>query len=113
MLFRFDYICSVKKTFNNTGVCLPELHYMMDTSARMRRVWAMVEGGAYFVISRPRQYGKTTTLHALHRMLNADEGYLPVLLNFQGVDGSALETDAAFAQMVAGQMGKQVFAVWV
>jgi hypothetical protein len=94
----------MKKHFNSTGVCLPELHYMMDSSAKMRRVQAMVEGGAYFVISRPRQYGKTTMLHALLRALDADNRYVPVLLNFQGVDGSALDTDAAFAQMVAGQM---------
>jgi len=92
----------MKKTFNTTGVCVPEWHYMMDTSAKMRRVRAMVEGGAYFVISRPRQYGKTTTLHALLRTLSED--YLPVLLNFQGIDGSALETDAAFAQVVASQL---------
>lgn len=94
----------MKKTFNATGVCLPEWHYMMDTSAKMRRVLAMVEGGDYFVISRPRQYGKTTTLHALLRTLG--EGYLPVLLSFQGIDSSALETDAAFAQMVGAQLAR-------
>lgn len=94
----------MKKEFNNTGVCLPELHYMMDTSAKMAKVLAMAKGGAYFVISRPRQHGKTTTLHTLLRALKADGAYLPILLNFQGADSGALTSDAAFARMVAGEI---------
>ena len=29
----------------------------------------MIEQGDYFVINRPRQYGKTTTIYMLNRLL--------------------------------------------
>ncbi|WP_448519252.1 hypothetical protein [Rhodoflexus sp.] len=42
---------------------------MMDDSRRFRSIMAMVEYGNYFVINRPRQYGKTTMLFALMKHL--------------------------------------------
>ena len=52
----------MKKRFNITGACHPGEHYMADTSAKFARIVEMVEQGEDFTITRPRQYGKTTTL---------------------------------------------------
>jgi hypothetical protein len=30
----FDYLCTMKKRFNVTGVCIPGQHYVADTSAK-------------------------------------------------------------------------------
>jgi len=94
----------MKKTFNITGVCYPQLHYMMDNSKKIDSVMALVEGGAYFIINRPRQYGKTTTLHFLTDRLQEAEAYLPIALNFQGIDGSWHESDSSFAARFVNQL---------
>jgi hypothetical protein len=63
------------KKINITGTCYPALHYMADTSAKLKAIMAMVEAGEYFTINRPRQYGKTTMLTALAEALLARGGY--------------------------------------
>jgi hypothetical protein len=60
----------MKKRFNITGVCIPERHYMADISQKITGIMNMIEQGDYFVINRPRQYGKTTTLFRLEQELN-------------------------------------------
>ncbi len=51
------------KKFNTTGVCIPALHYMVDTSDVLNQiVEEYIENGEYFTINRARQFGKTTTL---------------------------------------------------
>ena len=93
-----------KKKFNITGVCYPHLHYMMDNSQKMREVMAMVEAGEYFIINRPRQYGKTTTLYFLNEQLSQLADYFPVRMNFQGIDKKWHQSDEAFAQMFFKQL---------
>lgn len=55
----------MSKRFNTTGVCVPEKHYMVDISDKIAEIMKMVERGDYFVINRPRQYGKTTSIYML------------------------------------------------
>ena len=57
------------KVFNTTAVCIPEKHYMVDITERLNQIKALVDEGKYFTINRARQYGKTTTLLALKKML--------------------------------------------
>ena len=94
----------MKKQFNTTGTCFPEFHYMMDNSKKIEQVLSLIEGGSYFTINRPRQYGKTTTLNALFRQLRASEAYLPILFSLQGVDRKWHESDEAFAKMFIDQL---------
>lgn len=94
----------MKKKFNITGVCYPSMHYMMDTSQKMKEIMAMVEGGEYFIINRPRQYGKTTALYLLGEELRKLEDYLPIEMNFQGIDEQWHQSDQAFAQMFVNQL---------
>ena len=56
-----------KKTFNITGTCIPNRHYMIPPDRKIGQIMRMVEKGEYFTINRPRQYGKTTTLQHLPR----------------------------------------------
>lgn len=45
-------------------------HYMVDISSKLDVVEKMVDKGEYFVINRPRQYGKTTIIYSLSKRLN-------------------------------------------
>ena len=69
------------RIFNVSADCKPELHYMADISEKLRQIKAMVDEGQYFTINRARQYGKTTTLNALERILEDD--YVVIHLDFQ------------------------------
>jgi hypothetical protein len=94
----------MKKDFNITGTCYSEKHYMMDDSRRFGEIMEFVERGKYFVINRPRQYGKTTMLVALRRELQKQEGYLPIFMNFQGLDSAVYASDIAFGQYFYGEL---------
>ncbi len=86
------------KRFNDTGLCIPERHYMADTSAKLAAILEMVEDGAYFVINRPRQYGKTTMIHHLFLALKNRRDYLAIQLSFEGIGDSVFEEEAVFCQ---------------
>lgn len=69
------------RVFNTTGICEPQKHYMVSLGQRLAQFKALVDEGKYFTINRARQYGKTTTLHALSDFLNQD--YFVVSMDFQ------------------------------
>jgi inhibitor of KinA sporulation pathway (predicted exonuclease) len=101
----------MKKEFNTTGNCFEKEHYMMDDSRRFNSIFELVERGKYFVINRPRQYGKTTMLFALLKYLHKSEEYLPVKMDFQSLSSEAHESEAFFSR----QFWKDLIAVveWV
>jgi len=74
------------KRFNITGTCIPEENYMVDTSIKIDAIMQMIAKKEYFVINRPRQYGKTTTLFLLMRRLLSSDEYLPIKISFEGYD---------------------------
>lgn len=84
------------KEFNTTGLCIPEKHYMVDISDRLAEIKRMVDAGKYFCINRARQYGKTTTLAALKKVLT--DSYSVISLDFQGIGQSGFETEEKFVQ---------------
>ena len=67
------------KRFNTTAVCIPSKHYMVDISDKVAEIKKMVDDGKYFTINRARQYGKTTTLSALHGVLENDAYVAPII----------------------------------
>jgi hypothetical protein len=75
----------MKKQFNITGVCIPEKHYMVDISGKTAKIFDMIERGDYFVINRPRQYGKTTTIDMLDRLLKTSTEYFSIAISFEGI----------------------------
>ncbi len=90
----------MERSFNITGACNPQEHYMVNLDSRLSEIKKMVDAGKYFVINRGRQYGKTTTLKALKKYLSED--YIIISMDFQIQMSSAKFQDeksfsAAFA----------------
>ena len=84
------------RKFNVTGLCVPDTHYMADTSEKIAQIIQFVERREYFSINRGRQYGKTTTLFLLEEQLS--EKYTVISISFEGVGDSMFETEAGFCQ---------------
>lgn len=73
------------RRFQTTGICVPELHYMVDISNAVEQiVREYIEKGEYFTINRARQFGKTTTMEQLYVRLNRDYVMLPI--SFEAAD---------------------------
>lgn len=90
------------KTFNVTGSCNPQRHYMVDTESRFKAVEKMIDSGAYFTINRARQYGKTTMLNMIWRKLS--NSYLIIDSSFEGVGDSPFESEKSFAHLFVSLM---------
>jgi len=71
------------KAFNILAICVPEKHYMVDTTNKLNQIMQMIDEGNYFTINRPRQYGKTTTISLLWRKLLNSEEYIPIFSSFE------------------------------
>lgn len=69
---------------------------MADISKQISQIRKMVDGGEYFAINRARQYGKTTTLTALEKVLKED--YLVISLDFQDLGNASFQDEATFSQ---------------
>ena len=96
------------KKFNITGTCIPSRHYMADTSAKLKRVMALIEDGEYFTINRPRQYGKTTTLFLLNKLLNEQPEYSVIRMSFEGTGDEAFEDEQAFCALFLSLLANAV-----
>ena len=90
------------KTFNVTGSCNPQRHYMVDTESRFKAIEKMIDSGAYFTINRARQYGKTTMLNMIWRKL--PNSYLIIDSSFEGVGDSPFESEKSFAHLFVSLM---------
>lgn len=64
----------------------------------------LVERGKYFTISRPRQYGKTTTLYLLEKSLK--DKYLLISTSFEGVGETKFETEENLCSTVFYTLSK-------
>ena len=84
------------KVFNTTAVCIPEKHYMVDLSERVKEIKKMVDAGKYFTINRARQYGKTTTLSALDLALSPQ--YDVINIDFQDITDADFENENEFTK---------------
>ena len=73
------------KEFHVTGTCIPDKHYMVNTSEKIQKIITdYIQVGSYFTINRARQYGKTTTLYLLETALKND--YIVLSLSFESAD---------------------------
>ena len=90
------------KTFNISGTCYPEEHYMVDLESRLVQIKALVDNGKYFVINRGRQYGKTTTLWALEEYLHQE--YLVLSLDFQRMSTASFQDEYTFSNAFAAEI---------
>ena len=85
------------RRFNVTGLCVPDKHYMADTSEKIKAIMQMVEQGDYFSINQARQYGKTTTLSLLDTALSALD-YTVINISFESTSDDMDQTEAGFCQ---------------
>lgn len=83
------------KIFNVSGACDPDWHYMVDITDKLTQIQSMVDAGQYFIINRARQYGKTTTLRELEKILK--RGYIVVSLDFQMLGAASFQTENIFS----------------
>lgn len=86
----------MEKKFNTTGLCIPQYHYMVDISEKLKAIEKMIEAGYYFTINRSRQYGKTTTLEALRMSLK--DKYVVLSVSFEGLGTASFCEEAVFVK---------------
>lgn len=92
------------KEFNTTGLCVPGMHYMVDTESKLDKAIELVNKGKYFTINRSRQFGKTTTLFALE---NALKDRMEVIsISFEGVGDAPFSANKSFVNMVILRIAK-------
>lgn len=94
------------RRFNVTGVCRPQMHYMVRLDGRLEKIRAFVDAGEYFSINRARQYGKTTTLQALAEYLKDD--YFVLGMDFQMLSYGDFESEASFVAAFAREAAAAV-----
>ena len=94
------------KRFNTTGLCNPKKHYMVDISEKIEKIKVLIENEEYFVINRPRQYGKTTTLTALEKSLSGE--YLVISISFEGIGDVIFNDEKLFCQTFLKNSAKAI-----
>lgn len=80
---------------------------MADISSQFEMTFAMIERGDYFIINRPRQYGKTTMLYTIARTLRTREDYVIFNISFEGIGDSFFADEQSlgrgFLRLLSGQ----------
>lgn len=89
----------LKKSFNVNGICYPDENYMVNLDGRMKEIKRLVDNQKYFVVSRARQYGKTTTLWALKQYLK--EEYVVFSMSFQRMGSAVFRDEYTFSREFA------------
>lgn len=92
------------RKFNVTGTCIPEKHYMVNIDNKLNRIMQLVEEEEYFIINRPRQYGKTTALYLLNKNLMGKEEYLPIKISFEAIDSESYNEVKSFLNSIMTQI---------
>ncbi|MFN3197710.1 MAG: AAA family ATPase [Bradymonadia bacterium] len=86
----------MKKRFNTAGPCDQRFHYMLPAAPRLGEVFRQAAYGHYVVVHAPRQCGKTTSLKAIVRDINAEGEYAALFFSCEA--GAAAGDDYADAQ---------------
>lgn len=102
--------------FNTSGPCVPGLHYMLPPEPRLPGARELIAQSRYFVVHAPRQTGKTTTLAALARDLNAEGRHVAVVFSCEqarwaGDDIGAAENlllQEIMAESAAGELAAEL-----
>jgi hypothetical protein len=77
---------------------------MIDTSIKLDKIIVLIERGKYFIINRPRQYGKTTTLYLLDKKLRTMDKYLSIKISFESIDTESYKEAKLFLRSVMKQI---------
>jgi hypothetical protein len=96
LLYSVKKIHNMRKRFNDTGICNPNMHYMVDTTEKLNKIAELVIDGLYFTINRPYQYGKTTSSYLLANKLMKENNYLALQTSFEGIGDEIFEEEGKF-----------------
>ena len=96
----------MKKRFNDIGTCIPSKHYMVDIKNHLAEIKKLVDYGEYFMINRPRQFGKTTTMALLEDVLIKD-GYIVISISFEGIGDSPFQSSEEFCPFFLELLSEQ------
>ena len=94
----------MEKSFNTTGTCNSNKHYMVDISSKLDIIEKMVNKGDYFVINRPRQYGKTTIISSLSKRL--DNKCLIIRTSFEGTSNYMFQDEEKLGKELIKKFSK-------
>lgn len=83
------------RTFNTAGPCDPRRHYMLPPEPRVPGALYLIDLDEYFVVHAPRQTGKTTTLEALARDVNAAGDRVALVFSCEQAAAAGDDYDAA------------------
>ncbi|MDR1740542.1 MAG: hypothetical protein LBR38_01655, partial [Synergistaceae bacterium] len=100
---------SVPKFFNTAGPGKADLNYLIDPLRRINydEVITMIDQQRYFVLHAPRQTGKTTSLLAMVRKINAEGRYRCVYINVE--QAQAARSDVANGlRAIVSELGYRV-----
>ncbi len=98
----------MKKIFNDTGLCVPSKHYMVDATFQLEETIKLIEDGKYFIINRPRQFGKTTTIACLNRYYQKEDDFLPIRMSFEDTDKNDFATVDDLIEMILDKIEKSL-----
>lgn len=94
--------------FNITGICIPQLHYMVDMAEKIEVIVNdYIACDEYFTINRARQYGKSTTLELLYNRLKGE--YLVLDISFEAAE-DCFASLYALAQGVVNKVSRALSA---
>jgi len=73
------------KFFNTAGPVNKEMHYKLNPLQRwnLDEILMLIAQQKYFILHAPRQTGKTSSLLALQKYLNAGDDYISIYANFE------------------------------
>ncbi len=94
------------KEFNVTGVCIPDLHYMVDLCNKLEYIKSLIDKGLYFTINRARQYGKTTIIYMVDKYL--PDAYSTAFLSFEGLGSESFDSVEAFCQTFVEMLNRSL-----
>lgn len=90
---------TMKKSFNITGLCVPNRNYMVNITNKLNQVIDLIEQNKYFTINRARQYGKTTMLSTINRTLK--NRYYIIKMSFEGVGDDFFSSEKSFCKGIS------------
>ncbi|WP_297522173.1 AAA family ATPase [uncultured Clostridium sp.] len=95
-----------KRSFNIVGPCNIDKHYMVNIDEKLKKIIRLIQNDSYFVINRPRQFGKTTTLNQLVNILKSR--YEVINIDFQVlgfIDNDEKDFCRKFISMMSKELG--------
>ncbi|MCL1875432.1 MAG: ATP-binding protein [Synergistaceae bacterium] len=103
------YIPKIDKFFNTAGPAQIDIHYTLDPLRRINyeEISRLIVKRSYFVLHAPRQTGKTTSLLAMVRRINAEGVYRCVYINVESAQVARNDVEKGM-RAVLSELGQKL-----